>query len=112
MRGSHVFTGLALVGSAVAAHPKIDSRDLHIVPSVKVACDQLSMMAPNSTYFPNSTAYEIQRVNVWDKRANFYPACIHMPSNADNVAKAVQVFHQNKAPFAVKGGGHMNVSVL
>ncbi|KAL6400089.1 FAD binding domain-containing protein [Ilyonectria robusta] len=63
--------------------------------------------ASNSTLFPNSTAYETQRINVWDKRSNLNPACIYMPSSANDVAKAVEIFHTCNAPFAVKGGGHM-----
>ncbi|KAF6803641.1 FAD binding domain-containing protein [Colletotrichum sojae] len=99
---------LLLAGSAAASSHKFGSRDLLVTEGVRSACDQLNAIASNATLFPNSTAYETQRINVWDKRANLHPACIYMPSTAEDVAKAVEIFHANKAPFAVKGGGHMN----
>ncbi|VUC35662.1 unnamed protein product [Clonostachys rosea] len=111
MRCSHLIPELVLLGAAAADYSPLARRDLLITPAVQVACDQLNSIAPNSTYFPNSTAYETQRINVWDKRANLYPACIHMPSTAEDVARAVAIFHQHKVPFAVKGGGHMNVRI-
>ncbi|KAF0329386.1 FAD binding domain-containing protein [Colletotrichum asianum] len=103
-----VLSALLLASSAAAGSSKYGRRDLLVTDSVRAACDQLSAIASNATLFPNSTAYETQRINVWDKRANLSLACIYMPSTAENVAKAVQIFHANKAPFAVKGGGHMN----
>ncbi|KAI8299942.1 hypothetical protein K4K61_010244 [Colletotrichum sp. SAR11_59] len=103
-----VLSALLLASSAAAGSSKYGRRDLLVTDSVRAACDQLSAIASNATLFPNSTAYETQRINFWDKRANLSPACIYMPSTADDVAKAVQIFHANKAPFAVKGGGHMN----
>lgn len=102
---------LLLAGSAAASGHKFGRRELLVTESVKSACDQLNAYASNATLFPNTTAYETQRINVWDKRANLHPACIYMPSTANDVAKAVQIFHTNKAPFAVKGGGHMNASL-
>ncbi|KAF9872084.1 FAD binding domain-containing protein [Colletotrichum karsti] len=108
MLSTPVLSTLLLVGSAAANNHKFGRRELLITDSVKTACDQLSAHASNSTLFPNSTAYETQRINVWDVRANLNPACIYMPTSAEDVAKAVEIFHTNKAPFAVKGGGHMN----
>lgn len=97
-------------GSAAAGTSMFGSRDLLVTDGVRCACTQLSGAASDSTLFPNSTAYETQRINVWDKRSNLNPVCIYMPSNADDVAKAVEIFHTCNAPFAVKGGGHMTVS--
>lgn len=102
---------LLLAGSAAAGGHKLGARDLFVTESVKTACDQLSAFASNATFFPNTTEYETQRINVWDKRANLHPACIYMPGTADDVAKAIEIFHTNKTPFAVKGGGHMNASL-
>ncbi|KAJ0116233.1 FAD binding domain-containing protein [Diaporthe amygdali] len=99
---------LLLAGSAAASSHEFGRRDLLVTESVKTSCDQLSAIASNATLFPNTTAYETQRINVWDKRANRNPACIYMPSTADDVAKAIEIFYTNKAPFAIKGGGHMN----
>lgn len=99
---------LLLAGSAVASSHKFGRRDLLVTESVRISCDQLSAIASNVTLFPNTTVYETQRINVWDKRANRHPACIYMPNTADDVAKAIEIFNTNKAPFAVKGGGHMN----
>lgn len=101
---------LLLAGSAAAGSHEFSRRDLLVTESVKTSCDQLSAIASNATLFPNTTAYETQRINVWDKRANRNPACIYMPSTADDVAKAIEIFYTNKAPFAIKGGGHMNVN--
>ncbi|KAK7222169.1 hypothetical protein V2G26_010172 [Clonostachys chloroleuca] len=76
--------------------------------SVKNACDQLRSAYPDALLMHNSTAYEEERINFWDKRSNLDPACIFLPGTADAVADGVAIFHKEKAQFAVRGGGHMN----
>lgn len=80
--------------------------------SVKNACDQLRSAYPDALLMHNSTAYEEERINFWDKRSNLDPACIFLPGTADAVADGVAIFHKEKAQFAVRGGGHMNVSLI
>ncbi|KAK7446490.1 hypothetical protein CaCOL14_010898 [Colletotrichum acutatum] len=99
---------LLLANFASATKSIFGRRDLLVSDNVKCACTGLSSHSPNSTLFSNSTAYETQRINVWDKRANLHPACIYLPSTAEDVAKGVDILSTCNAQFAVKGGGHMN----
>lgn len=109
---SFALPALLLFNSASATSSFFGRRDLLVSDNVKCACTGLSNHSSNFTLFSNSTAYETQRVNVWDKRANLHPACIYLPSTADDVAKGVEILSTCKAQFAVKGGGHMNVRII
>ncbi|GKT66856.1 FAD binding domain-containing protein [Colletotrichum tofieldiae] len=79
---------ILLAGSVSANSSSFGRRELLLTDNVKCACTQLRSSFSNSTLFPNSTNYETQRINVWDKRANLHPACIYLPSTADELAEA------------------------
>lgn len=95
-----VLTVLAGTGALVAA---VDT-------GVQSACSQLRASFPDNVLMPNSTRYDAERTNVWDIRSNSKPACIFLPTTADAVAQGVTIFHREKTQFAIRGGGHMNVS--
>lgn len=38
------------------------------------------------------------------------PACIFLPSSAVEVAQTVSIMNKCDCEFAIRGGGHMNVS--
>jgi FAD/FMN-containing dehydrogenase len=84
---------------------------LTVSSSVQNACAQLQSTYPEELLMPNSSDYESERINFWDKRSNMEPACIFLPTTVDAVADAVTIFHKEKAQFAIRGGGHMNVSL-
>lgn len=88
----------------------VESRDLVVYDTVKAACWELQVAYPNLTLFPNTTDYDNEVINTWDKRANLIPGCIFRPTKDTQVAKALSVFHRNHAEFAVRGGGHLPVS--
>ncbi|KAI0147047.1 hypothetical protein GGR57DRAFT_477713 [Xylariaceae sp. FL1272] len=86
------------------------------VPSVPLsqgaacACFQLSaQFAPNAVLFKNSSAYHVEAVNYYDLRADLLPACIVLPSDADQVATAVSTMSSCGAQFAIRAVGHCNV---
>jgi hypothetical protein len=102
---------LAASSGATAVSSQIGHRDLLVGDSVKQACDQLHNAYPELLYLPNTTEYTYEITNVWDKkRSNLIPACVFRPTIADQVAKAISTFSTLGAQFAVRGGGHMNVS--
>ena len=85
---------------------------LTVTSSVQSACAQLQSAYPRELLLPNSSDYESERINFWDVRSSKEPACIFLPTTTDAVAEAVTIFHKEKAQFAIRGGGHMNVSLL
>lgn len=61
---------------------------------------------------PNCATYTVQAADAhWDVRADLSPACIFLPSTANEISKALEIFRTCDAQFAVRGGGHMNVSI-
>ena len=74
------------------------------------ACSQLSLLASNATILPDNDQYDIERIRVWDKRADQEPACIFFPETAQQVAESVSILTSCDSQFAIRSGGHMNVS--
>lgn len=107
-----LLTSAALVGLAggLTQANFIESRDLFVSNSIKVACAELQESYQNLTLFPNATEYDAEIINTWDKRANLVPACIFRPTEDTQVSKALAILHRNNAEFAVRGGGHLPVS--
>ncbi|KAF4461796.1 fad binding domain-containing [Fusarium albosuccineum] len=95
------------LAAGLAQADYIGPRDLFVSSSVKTACAELRDSFPYLTLFPNTTEYDEEVINTWDKRANLIPACIFRPTEDNQVAKALGIFHQNNAQFAVRGGGHL-----
>ncbi|KAL3494418.1 hypothetical protein BJX62DRAFT_197969 [Aspergillus germanicus] len=78
--------------------------------NVRCACKKLSASFPKRIIYPGSDEYTAQATDAyWDKRAALSPSCIVVPNTADEVATAVEAISDCNAPFAVRGGGHMNV---
>ena len=75
----------------------------------RCACSKLAVSYSNLIVYPWSANYTSQVTNYWDIRADLDPACIFLPTSAEQVADAVGLFATCGAQFAVRGGGHMNV---
>jgi hypothetical protein len=103
------FVSVWLAGGLAQAN-YVEPRDLVTYDTVKAACSELQGEYPNLTLFPNTTDYDDEVINTWDKRANLIPGCIFRPTKGTQVTKALSIFHRNKAEFAVRGGGHLPVS--
>jgi FAD/FMN-containing dehydrogenase len=74
------------------------------------ACSKLSRVF-SGIISPNGANYTAQAADAyWDVRANLSPACIFLPTTADEISNALDIFQTCYAQFAVRGGGHMNVS--
>ena len=95
--------GLDLAASVAAAAAASNSSS--------TACNRLADLYTELTLFPNSTNYTFQATNFWDKRSDLLPTCIFLPTDVDHIVSAVKIFHDEDAQFAIRGGGHMNVSL-
>jgi hypothetical protein len=78
---------------------------------VSGACATLSAKYGDSLLYPTSANYSVENLHYWDIRdSDLASSCIFLPTTADQVADAVGTFSSLGAEFAVRGGGHMNVS--
>ncbi|PLB55787.1 putative FAD-binding oxidoreductase [Aspergillus steynii IBT 23096] len=108
------FFALALASVALASSsPSNASNSLwqggfHLTSEVACACQQLSKIHSAEVLSPSSANYSEERIRFWDIRSDLHPACIFQPSNADEVAEGVKILSECNAPFAIRGGGHMN----
>jgi hypothetical protein len=59
---------------------------------------------------PSDAEYANQTKAYWDARANMNPTCVYLPESTQDVASAVKILYDCGSPFAIRGGGHMNVS--
>ena len=79
-------------------------------PGVDCACSALLRKNPSSVLLPASATFEAQTKHFWDVRSAVIPSCMVFPSDVDEVSEALTVLASCNAQFAVRGGGHMNVS--
>ncbi|KAJ7765941.1 putative FAD-binding oxidoreductase, partial [Mycena maculata] len=75
---------------------------------VSGACSKLAELYDDAVLYNSSADYTTQNIDYWDIRCDLAPTCIFLPTTADEVASAVGIFSSYQAPFAVRGGGHMN----
>lgn len=102
--------GLASSSSSLIASISLWQGGFHLTNEVACACQQLNKAHPAEVLSSSSANYSEERVRFWDIRSDLYPACIFQPNNADEVAEGMKILSQCNAPFAIRGGGHMNVS--
>lgn len=107
--------GSSLVGSGqrginTTSTTTISTVDLET--GAKCACTKLAGLYSNLVLYPESANYTSQATSYWDIRADLDPACIFLPTSAEQVADAVGLFATCGTQFAVRGGGHMNVGKL
>lgn len=74
------------------------------------ACTELSAEFGDLLLSINSSDYTTQAEDFYDIRAVLQPGCIFMPTNADQVASGMSIIASCGAQFAIRAGGHMNVS--
>ncbi|GKZ78877.1 hypothetical protein AnigIFM56816_002707 [Aspergillus niger] len=103
--------GSSLVGSGqrginTTSTTTISTVDLET--GAKCACTKLAGLYSNLVLYPESANYTSQATSYWDIRADLDPACIFLPTSAEQVADAVGLFATCGTQFAVRGGGHMN----
>lgn len=103
------FLSLITAGAALS-EPRLFVRNATSPNGSQCACGRLSMSYSNLTLTPDNARYEAENTNAWDKRSNLAPSCIFLPTTDTQVADAVAIFHSCDAEFAIRGGGHMNVS--
>ena len=83
----------------------------NLTSTAACACNKLATLYPEGILFPNSTNYTSVNIETWDIRTDLDPACIFLPETADQVAAGINVLNGCDAQFAVRSGGHMNVSL-
>ncbi|KIA75376.1 FAD-binding oxidoreductase [Aspergillus ustus] len=98
----------ALLASATPS--SASSAELTAAKNVICACRKLSNLLPKDIIYPGSANYTQEATNdFWDIRTALSPSCIVVPRSADEVATAIEAISSCHAPFAVRGGGHMNI---
>lgn len=103
----------AKASATLSSSLSTSSGTLEIPLGASCACAKLSHSMPKSVVLPGSANYTTQTVDYyWDIRANLSPACVFVPYTAAEVSQAVKIINECQANFAVRGGGHMNVSYL
>ena len=107
-----LLSGLLAAAGVVLGEPVLYQRNTTSHVGSQCACSQLGHMFQNLTISKGTPGYAFESTNFWDKRCDLLPTCIFMPNSAGQVAKAVGIFNDCDAQFAVRGGGHMNVSVF
>lgn len=96
---------------AISSSISTPAGTLTVTDSAKCACAQLLDSFPDNVILPGRTNYTQQTVDsYWDVRSDLSPACVFMPETADAVSSALKILSSCNAQFAVRGGGHMNVS--
>lgn len=110
---------LACLSGAVTATSLLSSGDHSLeysesLPSLSIgadcACNKLSAQFGDLLLDVNSTHYTTQAEDLYDVRAVLEPRCIFLPTDADQVASGVSILASCGAQFAIRAGGHMNVS--
>lgn len=110
---SVVLAGLSLGScSTVNASAAFKPENIYVSPGVSSACAELYQSYPAEVLSPSSSNYTTEKRLFWDARSDLSPACIFQPRNGDEVAHGVKIVSDNDAPFAIRGGGHMNVRWL
>lgn len=75
------------------------------------ACGVLDIVLPGKVIHPGTTDYTNETTHYYDKREDLAPKCVFVPGRAGDVALGVVALKLCKSPFAVRGGGHMPVSL-
>lgn len=99
----------SLVSSATATTLSNSTQYVSTASEASCACSKLSSLYTDKLIYPNSTNYTTEATAQWDLRSTLEPACIFLPTSAEEVASAVTELVACDAQFAVRGGGHMNV---
>lgn len=121
MKTTLLLAGLPLLGqvsagsvastSATDASISTSTGTIKVTKAEQCACKKLAQSFKKDVIFPGQTNYTVQTVDsYWDVRADLSPACVFVPETANAVSSALKIFNQCNAQFAVRGGGHMNVS--
>jgi hypothetical protein len=80
------------------------------VPSVstQTACADIKSATPGKLFVKGDAAYTKENKDWWNSGvADMTPACIAMPSSAEDVSKIVKLLNKHMdVPFAIKSGGH------
>ncbi|KAL2818577.1 hypothetical protein BJX63DRAFT_429078 [Aspergillus granulosus] len=100
----------AIATAILASAAPATAESLGAAKNVVCACRKLSGSFPKQIIYPGSANYTAQATDAyWDQRTALSPACIVVPNTPDEVATALEAISYCNAPFAVRGGGHMNV---
>ncbi|KAL2829468.1 hypothetical protein BDW59DRAFT_159056 [Aspergillus cavernicola] len=73
------------------------------------ACDRLRQEFRPQLFPVGTSNYEAQSHLPWSETCLLTPQCVFLPSDASDVARAVQIIADAQSPFAVISGGHMPV---
>lgn len=101
-------------GSTISTQENDTVKYLESLPSLSsgadCACIKLSAKFEDLLLGMNSSDYTTQAEDYYDVRAVLQPRCIFMPTTSDQVASGMSIIASCGTQFAIRAGGHMNVS--
>ena len=111
-----VLVDLAIAGSSISA---VDRAALTTFQATNFgtklgstcACTTLKAFFPGKVLSPGSSAYTGEATFYYDLRVDLSPKCIFVPVTANDVAQGVVVLEACQSQFAIRGRGHMPVSI-
>lgn len=98
--------------TAVSALPQQPSANLTTAassPGVAKGCEALSASLRQRIFLPGTDVYKYENTQLWSNTQLKRPGCVFRPVSAQEMGTAVKTLAAKKAPFAVRGGGHMGV---
>jgi len=75
-------------------------------------CTLLSMLAFGEVFWPGSNTYQLESTTkYWSTTTWNQPQCVFVPQTAKSVGKGIWAARLCGTDFAIRGGGHMPVSL-
>jgi hypothetical protein len=113
-----IFSVLGLVSASSHPAPILTGKSVttslssfDLTTGAACACQKLSRTFKGVIH-PNGANYTAETIDAyWDVRTDLSPACVFLPATPNEVAQALEIFSSCDAQFAVRGGGHMCVSI-
>ena len=67
----------------------------------------------NNVFYQNSDVYNYENSprEFWSNTEILSPSCVFRPTSAEQIGDAVKILRKANIKFAVRGGGHMGVTV-
>ena len=108
--GNAIAAGLNLTSkSNTAAQPQTSVQAANV--TMNQGCIGLTIASWTDVFYPNSDVYENENQNYWSLTEVLSPSCVFRPNDAQAIGDAIKVLERTNTQFAVRGGGHMGVTV-
>ena len=103
-------TGANLISrSSTASQPQTSAQAAGL--TLNLGCIGLTISSWTNVFYPNSDVYEYENQNFWSLTEVLAPSCVFRPTSAKEIGDAIKVLERTNTKFAVRGGGHMGITV-